>query len=146
MSELYSNADGSVQFLEITALTSGQEFVAGNTLRSTPTGGATQTFTFPSNLPGDSSGRRMLIGTQGFAALNIVAPDYTVPNGFFAQGGGSINFAEFADVWTHPAAPSPPLSLSRSGSTSTNSPMNFPGPTGTVGTSTPLNFQALWWR
>ncbi len=152
MSELYSNADGSVQFLEITALTSGQEFVAGHTLRSTPTGGATQTFTFPSNLPGDSSGRRMLIGTQGFAALNIVAPDYTVPNGFFAQGGGSINFAEFADVWTHPAAPSPPLSLGRSGSTSTNSPMNFAGATGTVpATTTPpptasLNFHALWWR
>src|SRR5258708_21976303 len=30
MSELYSNADGSVQFLELTALTSGQEFVAGD--------------------------------------------------------------------------------------------------------------------
>ena len=152
MSELYSNADGSVQFLELTALASDQEFVAGHTLRSTPTGGATQTFTFPSNLPGNSAGRRMLIGTQGFAALNIVAPDFTVPNGFFAQGGGSLNFAEFADVWNHPATPTGGLSLNRNGSTSTNSPMNFSGATGTVPASTPpppaasLNFQALWWR
>ncbi len=36
MNELYSNADGSVQFLELTALASGQEFVEGHTLRSTP--------------------------------------------------------------------------------------------------------------
>ena len=155
MSELYSNADGSVQFLELTALTSDQEFIAGHTLRSTPTGGATQTFTFPSNLPGNSAGRRMLVATQGFAALNIVAPDFTVPNGFFAQGGGTLNFGEFADVWNHAATPTGGLSLNRNGSTSTNSPMNFAGATGTVPASTTppppppaasLNFHAMWWN
>src|SRR5690242_5066606 len=82
MSELYSNGDGSVQFLEITALTGAQQFVAGHTLR-VQQGGSTHSFTFPSNLPGDTSGKVMLIATQGFADLGIVTPDYVVPNGFF---------------------------------------------------------------
>ena len=148
MNELYSNADGSVQFLELTALAGGEQFVAGHTLRSTPIGGATQTFTMTTNLPGDSAGRRLLIGTQGFAALGLVTPDFTVPNGFFARGGGTINWGEGSDVWAHGAIPSAPLSLNRNGSTSTNSPMNFAGQTGSIPASTtaPLNFQALWWR
>jgi len=145
MDELYSNADGSVQFLELTALEGGQEFVQFHTLTA---GG--HSFTFPSNLPGDTAGHRMLIGTQGFAALGVVTPNYIVPNGFFPVGGGTINFAEFADVWTYPALPSPALSLNRDGSTATNSPRNFAGQTGTITTTAPpptaLNFQALWWR
>jgi hypothetical protein len=146
MSELYSNASGTVQFLELSALSGGQQFVAGHVLTA---GG--NSFTFPSNLPGDSQGRRMLVGTQAFAALNIVAPDYIVPNNFFPVGGGTVNFAEFADVWNYGPLPGGTLSLGRSGATATNSPMNFAGQTGTVpGSTTPpppdLNFQALWWR
>jgi hypothetical protein len=149
MNELYSNADGSVQFLEMTALTGGQQFLSGHTLIAS-SGGVSRGFTFPGNLPGDTSGRRMLIATQGFAALNVVTPDYVVPNGFFFQGGGSINFAEFSDTWSHPALPSDgTLSLNRNGSTAVNSPRNFAGQTGTVVLSAPppaLNFQALWWN
>src|SRR5687768_13564618 len=78
MNELYSNADGSVQFLEMTALTNGQQFLQGHTLRSA-SGGTTRTFSFETDLPGDTpNGRRMLIATQGFAALGIVTPDYVV--------------------------------------------------------------------
>src|SRR3954469_7188542 len=93
MSELYSNADGSVQFLEMRAITGAQEFVAGHTLRST-SGAVTHRFTVPSNLDGDSGGRTMLFGTQGFAALGVVTPDFIVPNGFFFQAGGSIDWGE----------------------------------------------------
>lgn len=155
MNELYSNADGSVQFLELTALTGGQQFMAGHTLATTNAGGGNpQSFTFSGNLPGDTTNRRMLVGTQGFAALNIVTPDYIVPNGFFPVAGGVINFAEFADVWTYGALPGGTLSVTRNGSTATNSPTNFAGQTGTVPGSTPppppttttFNVQALWWR
>jgi len=104
MNELYSNADGSVQFLELTALEGGQQFVQFHTLKA-----GSNSFTFPANLPGDTAGHRMLIGTQSFAALGIVTPDYIVPNGFFPVGGGTINFAEFADVWTYGTLPAPPL-------------------------------------
>ena len=149
MNELYSNADGSVQFLEMTAVTGGQQFLAGHTLIAR-SGADTRSFTFPANLPGDTGGRRMLIATQGFAALNVVTPDYVVPNGFFFRGGGTIEFAEGSDTWTHPALPADgSLSLARDGSTAVNSPRNFAGQSATVTLAPPapaLNFQALWWN
>ncbi len=147
INELYSNADGTVQFVELTALSPGQQFLAGHNLISS-SGGNTRTFTFPSNLPGDTSGRRMLIATQGFAALGIVTPDYIVPNNFFFPGGGTVNFAS-ADVWNHPALPTNNQSLDRSGAAIANSPTNFFGATGTVPATVPppvLNFQGLWYR
>jgi hypothetical protein len=147
MTELYSNADGSVQFLEMRALEGSEEFFAGHVLTSS-SGGVTHSFTVPRDLPGDSSGRRMIFGTQGFAALGVVQPDYVVPNGFFFQGGGTVNWAD-ADVWNHPALPTNgDDSLNRDGSTGPNSPQNFAGQTGHVsGTpvATSLNIQGLWW-
>jgi hypothetical protein len=148
MSELYSNADGSVQFLELRALASGQQFVAGHSL-SASSGGVTHSIEFTHDLPGDSSGRTFLVGTQGFAALGIVVPDFVVPNGFFFQGGGSIIFAEGADSWSHGALPADGTSLNRNGSTGANSPRNFLGQTGSVPASTPTasaNVQGLWWN
>lgn len=148
MNELYSNTDGSVQFLEMTAVTGGQQFLAGHTLVA-KSGAESHLFTFPSNLPGDTGGARMLIATQGFAALNVVTPDYVVPNGFFFRGGGTIDFAEGSDSWTHPALPADgSLSINRNGATAVNSPRNFSGQTGTVTVAPPpgLNFQALWWN
>jgi len=131
MNELYSNADGTVQFLELTALAGGQQFIAGHTLTSS-SGGNTNTYTFSSNLPGDTSGRRMLVATQGFAALGIVTPDYVVPNNFFFRNGGTLNFASGVDTWNHPALPTNNKSLDRSGAAIVNSPTNFAGQTGRV--------------
>jgi hypothetical protein len=147
MNELYSNADGTVQFIELVALSGGQEFLFGHSL-SASGGGVTHTFPFPADLSGDTSGKTMLIATQGFAALGIVTPDYIVPNNFFFQGGGSVNFAN-VDIWTHPALPTDNRSLFRDGSTAVNSPRNFHGQQGTVPASGPapgLNFQALWYK
>jgi hypothetical protein len=155
MNELYSNADGSVQFLEMTALAPAQEFFAGHTLKVSQ-GGATHTFTVPANLPGDTSGRRVLFATQGFADLGIVTPDYIVPNGFFFAGSGTVTWAEGADMWNYSNLPSDgQLSLNRSGSTAANSPQNFAGATGSVSsTTTPpppppassLNVEGLWYN
>ena len=154
MNELYSNADGSVQFLELTALAGGQEFMTGHTVVASG-GGGQRTFTFPNNLPADSANRRMLIGTQGFAALGIVTPDYVVPNGFFTVSGGQITFAEGFDSWTYGPLPSGNLSLNRDGTTGANSPRNFAGATGTVpapggggGGNAVSNFNVhgMWWR
>ena len=152
MSELYSNADGSVQFLEITALAPGQQFVAGHSLR-VQQGSSMHSFTFPGALPGDTSGRVMLVGTQGFASLGIVAPDYVVPNGFFFPGNGTITYAEGADVWSYSALPSDgSLALQRNGSTSINLARNFAGASGSVPGAgpppapAPFNVEGLWWN
>lgn len=147
MEELYSNVDGTVQYLELRSLQGGQQFVGQHELSST-SGGQARVFTFPGNLPGDSGNRRMLIATEGFVALGVVTPDFVVPNGFFGSGAGRIDFAGGSDVWNHPAPPTDgSLSLNRDGSAATNTPRNFAGNTATI---TPqaqpaFNFQGLWY-
>jgi hypothetical protein len=142
MNELYSNSDGSIQFLELTALAPMQQFMKDHTLVTvvTATTAGPKVFTFPSNLPGDTAGRRMLIGTLGFANLGVVVPDYVVPNGFFPLFNGSIVFAEGADTWTYSyhIGLCGGLSFARNGSTSLNSPTNFMGQTGALSDACPV--------
>jgi hypothetical protein len=144
MTELYSNADGSVQFLELETFTDGAEFVTGETLTSF-VGGLTYQFTFPNDLPGFTAGQKMLVATEGFVSLGLVRPDYVVPDGFFSVTGGTLNLAG-VQVWVYPALPvDGTRSLDVGGTTPTNSPMNFAGATGTISLHAALNFQALWW-
>src|SRR4051812_12255156 len=46
INEIYSNADGTVQFIELKAAASGQQFIRGHTIRSS-SGSTTNTYTFP---------------------------------------------------------------------------------------------------
>jgi hypothetical protein len=85
--ELYSNADASVQFM---MLFMGTPVRAGQTL-ATRSGSAEHSFVIPSSSP-DSTPPITLIGTQGFADLKLVAPDFVVPNGFFFPANASIRF------------------------------------------------------
>ena len=107
--QLYSNASGTVQFIVMHEAQGmgAEQFWSGHTLTSTRPG-ATQSFTFPANLPvgnacdpyygctsaapSSTANTRVLIATQGFADLGLVAPDYTIPNGFLATAGGTINY------------------------------------------------------
>ena len=92
LNEVFSNADRSVQFVVHSTGESGQQNLGGLTLVVSGEG-MTHTFTFPNDLPGNSSGRSFLIATQGFADLNVLQPDYVVPNGFFPTSGGAISVA-----------------------------------------------------
>ena len=51
--QIFSNADGTIQFVVLheAAGFNGQNFLAGRTFTSM-SGGATKTYTFPTNLPG----------------------------------------------------------------------------------------------
>jgi len=131
LNEIYSNADGTVQFIELITSAGGQQFLAGHSITSAQ-GATTLSFTFPSDLPGDSAGRTFLIGTTGFAALGLVTPDYIVPNGFLFTTNGSVNFAGVDSVsWT--ALPVDGImSIDRFGAMAINSPKNFAGATGSV--------------
>jgi hypothetical protein len=146
--ELYSSADGKVQFMEMTALAPAQEFLSGHTLTASQNG-VTHTVTVANSLPGDSSGHRMIFGTQSFANLGIVQPDVIVPDNFFFTGNGSVDWAQ-ADAWTYSGLPSDGVrSLNRNGTTATNSPQNFAGQTGTVTPGpppAPRDYEGLWWR
>ena len=147
ITQLYSNADGTVQYVELEAMASGQQFLTGHAITSTQ-GSTTHTYTFTQPLPGDSaettgggyygggmvtSYKMMVIGSQGFAALNVVPPDYVVPNGFFFTSNGSVNWGDGADVFNYASLPTDGrLALNRNGSATTNAPTNFAGEMGTV--------------
>src|SRR5262245_36256272 len=96
--EAFSNADGTVQFIELRESLglNDETLVPGHVLSSTATG---KTFTFPPpNLPATTAFKRLLIGTPAFAALfatlpGAPAPDYIVPAGsvpFFATASDTL--------------------------------------------------------
>jgi len=133
INELYSNADGSVQFIELTVgNTSGEGFWAGQTI-GVSQGSLTHSFTFPGNLPSTATANTsVLIATQGFVDLGIVTPDFIIPAGFLFTNGGTVNYANVDSV-TYSALPtSGNLSLNRNGATGVNSPKNFSGVSGSV--------------
>lgn len=155
--EIYSNASGTVQFIELTASAGGQQFIGGRTITSSQAG-ITRSFTFPTDLPGDTATvtgnddgygscgaygmmctttyKSFLIGTQGFAALNVVQPDYIVPNGFLFTTNGTVNYAG-VDSLSYPSLPvDGRMSLKRDGTASVNSPTNFAGVTASVAPTT----------
>ena len=98
--EIFSNADGSIQFIELFTADSGQEFLSGHTLRLeqiTPAS-TLNTFNF-SNGPAPTNNRTLLIGTASLTALGVT-PDFIIPAGFLTTSGTNkrVNFAEGTDV------------------------------------------------
>ncbi|MCA9240260.1 MAG: hypothetical protein KDA37_08675, partial [Planctomycetales bacterium] len=89
ISEVYSNADGSVQFIELFTNANSQQFLLNHTITSNA-----NTFSFPSNSPSPTSLHHLLIATAGFGSLpGGVTPDFTLPANFFNPASDTINFA-----------------------------------------------------
>src|SRR6478609_7051484 len=92
--QVYSNADGSMQFVVLreTLGANGENAWSGHTFTSTHAGVA-KSFAFPADLPGSATaGKRVLLGTQGLATLGFITPDYVIPDGFLAVDGGTLNY------------------------------------------------------
>jgi hypothetical protein len=85
--EAFSNASGSVQFIEFSDAFAGEEFLTETSLQSNA-----NNFIFGANLPSSSTnGRNFLVGTAAFAALpGAPAPDYTIPSNFFSTTADSL--------------------------------------------------------
>lgn len=141
INQLYSNADGTLQFIEMFEPPSGspgQDMLLGNAISSN-----SSVFIFPRNLPNsNTAGKKFLIGTAGLAAASGVTPDYIMPDGFIFLSNVTINFASFDSVGPIQSVPTDgTLSLTRLGAnsftTATNLPTNFAGTTGTVVVPTP---------
>ena len=132
INEVYSNASGTVQFIEITMLANGQNLFSGQTLTSTQ-GGNVNSFTFQKNLANATAGDSVLIGTTGYAALpGVPAPDFIVPNGFVFTSNVTISFAGVDSVTLATVPTDGTRSVNRSGVTATNSPRNNARTSGTV--------------
>src|SRR5438045_2501983 len=91
--EVYSNADGSVQFLMVqSGLYETGKFVAqqfaGQTLIASD-GAIEHRIAFAAEIPGVTT-RPILVGTQGFADLHLIKPDYIMPAGFLFLRNGSL--------------------------------------------------------
>jgi hypothetical protein len=92
--EIYSNADGTVQFFQF----NGSVF-AGNTLVAS-NGVTEHSFTFDAGAPicPGYLYAGCLVGTQGFADLTGVKPDFVVPNGFlFLAGHQSLLYVSISN-------------------------------------------------
>jgi hypothetical protein len=148
--QLFSNADGTVQFVVMHEVTNsnGENLWEGQRLTSTEAS-ATRGFTFPADLPSASTaGRRVLIATAGFAALGLVTPDFVVPNGFLAKGGGTLNFAGVDQVSHGPLPTDGVSAINRSGAMIPNVATNFAGASASVSAAKPGFTPAvgLWWN
>ena len=142
--QIYSNADGTVQFVVLheSLGADGENLLAAHTLTITHSGNA-KTFTFPSNLPGGTCGyygcspaptaiKRVLIATQGFAALGLVTPDYVISNQFLATDGGTINYAGVDQVPYTTLPTDGVLAINRGGAVVPNVATNFAGQSATA--------------
>jgi len=131
--EAYSNASGTVQFVELFCTASSENALGSWTV----TQGA-NTFNFVTNLPSTATANTsILLATANFGSLaGGVTPDYTIPAHFLNSAGGTLNYASGVDVWNYGALPADGFSsLQRDGSTSVNSPTNFAGQSGSVNTA-----------
>lgn len=138
--EVFSNADGTIQFIEMMECCGAANEVAlsGKWILSNTTGNQ---FNYPANLPlGSTANKHLLLATAGFAALpGAPTPDYIIVDNFF-----DLN-QELLTYWLYPAAtfmfgpgalPTDGImSLNVDGTTGVNSPTNFADETGSVDAS-----------
>ncbi len=165
--QIYSNADGSLQFVVLreSAGADGENLWSGHSLTVTHAGVSTD-YAFGHDLPGGggetcagyycypnlspTAHKRVLVASQGFAALGIVAPDYVMPNGFVPIDGGTLNYAGVDQV-TFSSLPTDGTSaIDRNGASMQNLAANFAGqsasvPMGAGGATGVLNFQGMWY-
>ena len=90
--QIYTNANGSIQFIvfQQSPPADNEHEWQGHTLKSIHDG-VTSTFVYPHELPSNATrNRKVLVATQGFADLGIVAPDFVMPNGFLGTGAGRV--------------------------------------------------------
>ncbi len=137
ITEVYSNADGSVQFIEFATNSNFQDELAGHTLQSDLV-----TYTFPTDLDPDAMGngndatanQRMLVATPAFASQpGAVTPDFVLDGpDFFDFVQDFLDFAGWDSFgWT-------PGELPTNGVDSLNEP--FGSNVRTVAVNSPTNF------
>ena len=142
LTQLFSNAGGTVQFAQLFVNEDNESGVGPFTLTASG-----HTFNFVTNLPRTTTANTwILVATSNFGALpGAVAPDYIIPANFFSTGGGTMNYAGI-DAWSYGAVPTDGVhSLMRDGSTPVNSAVNFAGQTGSVNLAPPAVPASATW-
>lgn len=136
ISEIYSNFDGSVQFIELIESqgANGQGVFNGITISST-----SMSYTFPTSITSSTANLRLVLATSSFVGLAGITPDFgDLPTGFFDPTGDTINFRGVDSVTFTGLPTDGSNSFNYSGgsgageTTATNTPTNLAGQTGQV--------------
>jgi len=89
--EVYSNANGTVQFVEFFTTGFSELFLTGVQLQLKVSGTPVNSFTFPSDLPGTTTeNRTFLAATANFVTLYGITPDYIIPPNFLSGGANNL--------------------------------------------------------
>jgi hypothetical protein len=150
--EIFSNHDGTVQFVELFTAAPGETALNGHTLEAT-SDGVLKTFTLNHNVAFPTTNKHLLFATAGFGSLaGGVTPDYVpLPANFFNPNAAniSISWAHGTDIaaFTGSLLPKDGVnSLTDSNTTpggpdsfaaGVNSPTNFAGAAGSVNVPPP---------
>ncbi len=136
--EIFSNDDGSVQFVELFTESVGQQFANGQTFQVTQ-GASTNSYIFPANTPAPTNAHHLLLATAGFAAIpGAPTPDFIIPDGFlFAPNGTLTGLGLVTPPVAYANIPTDGiLSLDADGTTTApNSPTNYNGDTASIDVS-----------
>ena len=141
--EVFSNADGTIQFVEIHEAngTDGEIGLGGHVMRALPSG---HNFTITNSVAPPTGNKFYLFATAGYAALaGAPPPDQIMANNFLAIATDTQVSYEPWDTgtWAAGAIPTDGIhSLSRTGVgsplvSSINSPTNYAGNTGSIDVS-----------
>jgi hypothetical protein len=143
ISEVFSNADGSIQFIELKCDVSGENFISGKQVTSNG-----HVFTIPAHIGGDTADAKLLFATSAFAALpGAPTPDYTIVANFFSVNGDTLRYAPANNYDAFTFGPGAlPTDMHRSIQltswnsppddtfiTAANNPTNYDGESATVG-------------
>jgi hypothetical protein len=132
VNELFSNADGTIQFIELREMngTPNEVNVGGHMITS-----SLNMFTIPENVASPTSNRMLLFATAGFAALpGAPTPDFIIADNFFSIDGDTIQYTPY-DSLTFGSGDLPTDGLDSLGqdfATGPNTPTNYAGETGTI--------------
>ncbi len=130
--EIFSNADGSIQFIELVECCGSSEETNMDTVSMYSNA---NTYDFPNDLVGDTAFKWVLIATQSFADLpGAPTPDYIMPPHFFDPNGDTLVYRTI-DTVVIPAGALPTdgvHSIDRDLNVQTNNPQNFAGDVGSV--------------
>ncbi len=128
--QIYSNADGSVQFVEMLNPADGENLLFSNGAKLDSIGATNATFNFPSNLSSNqTANHHLLIATGPIAG---VTPDFTLPAHFLNLTNGTIQYGnpgETLDVHSYTSLPVDGIHA-----------LHFSGSQTTIGYATPTNF------
>jgi hypothetical protein len=128
INEIYSDASGTVQFIEMTNANDNEQGLAAWSIV-----GDNGTFDFLTNLGSTATGdKSILIATDAAVAAGAPTPDYVMDPGFLDITGDSLNYANNADIVAFGALPLDLMSIDRNGVAQINSPTNFAGESGLV--------------